>query len=334
MITIIKYYNNNNSKWKNIPQLIIQVISIIYTYVKTVNSGDYFDISKELITILSLIFTLVSIFLSICEYFLSKQFVNLSTFVIVSFEAQCNDFKNMLTRKFRQRIIFQQNILNSKIGRLLKIEFSKVERLKPLHTQNGAIFVFYIDISHSDDFDYYCNLLRNMIPKGDISRAIEISYQLKQEPKLSDVSIKRGGSDSHGRILSTIQLFDDSTSTHQLQEKNGVQAGQSAYLPVKQTKNIPMELEHGEKVLIVYKTENAKQENKDNLDDIKHEEDEAETTGVNKDASHQKQKHKWRTPKVNHNGRNDSNVMLYIVDGDTGDCSHPSVDHGSPETDL
>ena len=126
----------------------------------------YVDISSYLVTILSLMFTLVSIFLSICEFCLSKQLLKSDTFVIVSFEVKSNDFKKMKHKQFSQKIIFCRNSFVNKMARMLKIDFSKIERLKPIHTQNGAMFTLCID----NNIETTKEIVNGKIVDGSIAR--------------------------------------------------------------------------------------------------------------------------------------------------------------------
>ena len=118
------------------------MIQVIVLYLAIV--GSNLDLSNQLVTIFSLIFTLVSICLSICEYLLSKELLNNDLFVIVSFEAQCNEFACMSHKTFRKRVVYPHKIFLDEIARYLKIEYSQTESLKPVHTQKGVMFVMYI----------------------------------------------------------------------------------------------------------------------------------------------------------------------------------------------
>ena len=150
--------------------------------------GQYtknFDISAELITILSLMFTLVSILISIGEYLLSRQLLKSDSFVIITFEAKCADFKNMKKRTFNNNIIFRKNLFINNLSRLLKIEPKQIERLKPLHTQNGAIFKLFIE---SKSVNQIISIFENKIIDGSVAVVIRQSYKLKKKPKISNVN--------------------------------------------------------------------------------------------------------------------------------------------------
>ena len=131
---------------ENFPQLIIQIVTLITLSVYKVdeNINGENEYSNEIITILSLIFTVVSIGLSISEYYLSNQLLKFRSYVIVSFEIKSKDIQSMNYRKFLNKIIFHKKSFIAKMARIFKIEFAAIDRLIPIHTQQGAIFIFNI----------------------------------------------------------------------------------------------------------------------------------------------------------------------------------------------
>lgn len=107
--------------------------------------SDEFDISNELVTLLSLIFTSLSISLSVAEYFLSKKLLACEKYLIITFEALSPDFTEMSRSQFRSAIIYQKYKFINNYARKLKVESEYIDRVKPIQTDNGAIFQLIID---------------------------------------------------------------------------------------------------------------------------------------------------------------------------------------------
>lgn len=122
--------------------MVIQILTLIRTYVT--NADEDFDISAQVVTILSLMFTLVSIGLSIAEFCLTRHLLQSDNYVIISFEAE-SDHLRLKKKIFQEKIVFRTRKFVSKFAEIFKVEKSKIERLKPIKTQYGAIFVLFVD---------------------------------------------------------------------------------------------------------------------------------------------------------------------------------------------
>ena len=124
------------------PQLGIQIFALYYS---ATESDIQFDISSEMITVLSLVFTSISIGLSVGEYFLSRQLLKSDSYVIASFKVNSSDIETMSHHDFRDKILFQQKVFLGEMAKLLEIDYSQIELVKPTRTQKGAIFVLHIN---------------------------------------------------------------------------------------------------------------------------------------------------------------------------------------------
>lgn len=156
------------------------------------------NVSDEIIVILSMTFTLVSICIGICKFYLSKQIINIDSRIIVSFEAKCDDFTYIHPKTFNESIVFRQISLKDKIGTLLKIESDDLERLQPIQTENGAIFVLFLPMDPNQNNQ---NLIQGHITNGEFSRAIQQSYDLKNEPIIANLLIKNGNTGSQSSVI-------------------------------------------------------------------------------------------------------------------------------------
>ena len=108
------------------------------------SNDSKFDVSGRMVTILSLFFTLISIGVSVSEYILSRHLLKSNAFVMISFEAKCEDFQNMNKTKFKKNIIFKKNKFLNNIARILRMDKHQIERLKPIITTTGVIFTLFI----------------------------------------------------------------------------------------------------------------------------------------------------------------------------------------------
>ena len=64
---------------------------------------------------------------------------------MMSFEVECSKIANMSQTQFTSKIVFKKNAIVRELGKLLKISHDAIERLKPIRTQNGALFMFNIE---------------------------------------------------------------------------------------------------------------------------------------------------------------------------------------------
>ena len=129
---------------ENFPQLLIQIVSLILS-IK--NNDDY---SLYLITLFSMLFTFISILLSVFEYFFSKNFIQLQSSIIVTFNVESKDISSMQNRQFIKEIVFRKNKLVHYMAQLFNLTNNRQgERLKPKKDKNGVICTFAIDVDKS-----------------------------------------------------------------------------------------------------------------------------------------------------------------------------------------
>ena len=72
--------------------------------------------------------------------------------MVISFNIISQDIAKMARRQFCANIIFKYRKLVNGIAKILEKNSSDIERLMPLHVQNGAMFSFIV--AFQDDKEY------------------------------------------------------------------------------------------------------------------------------------------------------------------------------------
>ena len=131
---------------------------------------------------------------------MSRQLLHSEKFVCVSFEAQCDDFIYIGRKTFKSRFVFVRRPFVNQIARILKINGMKIELLKPIHTQNGAIFTMNIETEASriDSAD-----------KNLIAQAIKKCYLLHSMPEIIHFTVTQ---------LSAIETRESNTEEKMMAE--------------------------------------------------------------------------------------------------------------------
>ena len=126
-----------------------------------------------------MLFTVMSILLSVFEYCLSSKFVNYASSIVISFKVESQDIAKMGGREFSQKIVFQRNRFCSRVAQWLNLAPRQIDRLNPMKTEDGAIYVLCISTDESK-FERITRKMSKCISDGELSTVIEKLYKLEK----------------------------------------------------------------------------------------------------------------------------------------------------------
>ena len=119
--------------FENIPQLIIQIIYVLYNFNKV-----------TFISILASCFSLISILTNLMEYFIQKTLLLDETLCIIKLEIYCDKISNLTNKLFQINIVNKRNKFENELSKILKVNIFFVELLPPIQTNYGLDLIFHV----------------------------------------------------------------------------------------------------------------------------------------------------------------------------------------------
>ena len=177
---------------ENIPQLIIQLVTLILSIRVGVDNDDL------LITIFSMLFTLISLFLSVFEYFLARKFIKSSHLLMIRFMVESQQIEALDEYEFFGQIGLKKFEIVHYFAKLLHVNIRHVERLMPIQTDQGMAMTFLVD-AESVGFDK----IQQLVHQSLIMDRVESTYN---RTSTGDIVINSNGGGDESETDSECKL--------------------------------------------------------------------------------------------------------------------------------
>ena len=173
--------------FENIPQFALQIFFSIY----------FNDLT--FITLFAMIFSLLSVILALFEFSIKQYLFENETLLLIKFKVESKQIQNLSRSQFQHRIEYKRFGVSNEIAKILSIDFSSIELLKPIPSKEGALLIFHIR-NDSIDGTNALKTIQKEIHSGRLGTALNRIYKLEDFPKILGLETKFIGSAATGGI--------------------------------------------------------------------------------------------------------------------------------------